>query len=347
LTHIPKEIILLGTVRYAAGILLAAGLLAACGKGTPITSGTATPPPASPPKVVGEYTIGGSNNQPAGLVPVDSTSTVWFTESGTSRIGTLNTTPAIVSTPTPTNNSNPQGIASGPNGLLWFTEANVAKIGQIALSTTGFTEFTLGNKQARPQGITLGSDGNMWVTDPGTDSIWRINQVGAASQFPIAAGARPLGITNGPDGALWFTEPGRNRIGRISIEGTKYTEYGVKSPNSGLEQIVEASDNALWFTESTAKKLGRIQVSGQLTNEFPLSPAKSADGLVQGIDGNFYFTDPVASTIGQFNVNTDVVKTFPTITANAQPTALSVGISGEEALYFTETAAGKIGKFFY
>ena len=77
---------MLGTVRYAAGILLAAGLLAACGKGTPITSGTATPQPTSPPKVVGEYLIGGSNNQPAGLVEVDSTSTVWFTESRTSRI---------------------------------------------------------------------------------------------------------------------------------------------------------------------------------------------------------------------------------------------------------------------
>ena len=250
---------MLRTVRFAAGTLLAAGLLAlaACGKGTPITSGTATPSPTSPPRVSGEYTIPGSK-QPAGRSRCRlSTATIWFTESRSSRIGTSSTTtPAIVSTPTPTNNANPQGIASGPNGLLWFTEAGSARIGQIALTTTGFTEFTLGNKSATPTGITLGSDGNMWVTDPGTDSIWRINQVGAANQYPIAAGAKPLGITNGPDGALWFTEPGRNRIGRLTIDGTSYTEYAVKSPNSGLAQIVEGSDNALWFTEQTPTNSG-------------------------------------------------------------------------------------------
>ncbi len=340
------------TVRFAAGTLLAAGLLAlaACGKGTPITSGTATPSPTSPPRVTGEYKITpGTNNQPAGLVAVSSTSTIWFTESRTSRIGTLNTTPAIVSTPTPTINSSPQGLASGPNGLLCFAEAGSARIGQISLTTSGFTEFTLGNKSATPTGITLGSDGNMWATDPGTDSIWRINQVGAANQYPIAAGAKPLGITNGPDGALWFTEPGRNRIGRLTIDGTSYTEYAIKSPNAGLAQIVEGSDNALWFTEQSADKLGRMQVSGQVTNEFSLAPAKSAYGIVQGIDGNFYFTDPAGSSIGQFILSSSVVKTYPTLTANAKPTALAVGFESnpQEDLYFTEANANQIGKFSY
>lgn len=189
----------------------------------------------------------------------------------------------------------------------------------------------------------------MWVTDPGTDSIWRINQVGAANQYPIASGAKPLGISNGPDGALWFTEPGRNRIGRLTINGTSYTEYAVKSPNSGLAQIVEGSDNALWFTEQTAVKLGRMQVSGEITNEFPLAPAKSADGIVQGIDGNFYFTDPVGSNIGQFILSSNVVKTFPTKTPHAKPTALAVGYEAApfEALYFTEANVNQIGKFSY
>jgi virginiamycin B lyase len=185
----------------------------------------------------------------------------------------------------------------------------------------------------------------MWATDPGTDSIWRINQVGAASQYAIHKGSQPFGITNGPDGALWFTETGRNRIGRLTIDGTSYTEYAVNSPHSGLAYIIEGSDNALWFTETTANKLGRMQISGQVTNEFPLSPAGSAYGLAQGLDGNFYFTDPKASTIGQFKTASMVVKTFPTKTANAKPTAMTLVPSGE--IYFTESAADKIGQFVY
>ena len=92
-----------------------------------------------------------------------------------------------------------------------------------------------------------------------------------------------------------------------------------------------------------------MQVSGEITNEFPLAPAKSADGIVQGIDGNFYFTDPTGSNIGQFILSSNVVKTFPTKTPNAKPTALAVGYEAApfEALYFTEANVNQIGKFSY
>lgn len=344
---------MLRTVRFAAGTLLAAGLvaLAACGKGTPITAGTATPSPTSPPRVASEYPIGIPNSQPAGVV-LASNGAVWFAESRASQIGELAAVsgkPVITSTPTPTKDSGPQSIAAGPNGLLWFTESKVARIGQIQLSTSGFTEFQLGNAKATPMGITLGSDGNMWITDPGTDSIWRINQVGAATQYPIKPGAKPLGITNGPDGALWFTEPGRNKIGRLTIDGTGYAEYPIHSSNAGLAMIIEGSDNALWFTEQRVAKLGRMQVSGQVTNEFSLAPAKSAYGLVQALDGNFYFSDPVGSAIGQYQTANSKVGTYPTITANAKPTSLTLGSESAApfGIYFSETNANKMGQFYY
>lgn len=341
---------MLRTGRFAAVTLLAAGLLAACGKGTPITSNSPTPSPTATPGVVNEVAISVPNSQPLGITPY-GTSYFYITENRASQIGVLSGTGSgitITSTPTPTQNAGPNGVVSGPNGLIWFAETAIARIGQIQTSTSGFTEFQLGNKNAKPTELTLGSDGNIWATDPGTDSIWKIDQVGAASQFPVASGSKPLGITNGPDGALWFTEPGRNRIGRLTVDGTNYTEYAVATHNAGLSQIIEGSDNALWFTEQLAVKLGRIQVGGQVTNEYPLTPAKSADGLVQGEDGNFYFTDPTGSAIGQFFTTSQVVKTYPTKTANAKPTSLTVGLAaGNYLLYFTETSANKIGVFNY
>ncbi|HKE37174.1 MAG TPA: hypothetical protein VKB39_07075, partial [Candidatus Baltobacteraceae bacterium] len=149
--------------------LLAAALLAACGKGTPLTSGTATPGPPYVPNVSSEYTIPTSNAHPLGLAVNQSTDEIWFTESKASKIGELTTTGVIV-TPeplTPSANAGPNSIAPGPNGLFWFSETNIGKIGQLSVSVPPvISEFSLANT-ARPTAITLGSDGNMWATDPG------------------------------------------------------------------------------------------------------------------------------------------------------------------------------------
>ena len=46
---------------------LAVGFLAACGKGTPITSGTQTPPPTPPPTVTAQYPIPTASSHPLGI----------------------------------------------------------------------------------------------------------------------------------------------------------------------------------------------------------------------------------------------------------------------------------------
>ena len=339
-------------VRLGAFAILAAGIFAACGKGTPLTSGTATPPPAYVPSVTSQYPIPTKSSRPMGIA-VGSDFNIWFTEYASSKVGIL-TTAGTVATPepvTPTANAGPNGIASGPNSLLWFTETKVGKIGQISLTTPPtFTEFVLPNAAARPAGIALGSDGNMWVTDPGTNSIWKVSKSGVVgSPCALPAKAAPLGITNGPDGALWFTEPGINRIGRLPVTTTgacgTLTQYRIPTKNAGVTGIAAGSDNALWFTEKTAKKLGRISITGHVTNQYSLAPAVSPNALLQGVDGNFYFTDTAGNHIGQFVVGTAKVTLFSIPTANSQPTAIVLGPDNQ--IYFTETAANNIGQFKY
>lgn len=331
--------------RLAAFALLAAGLCA-CGKGTPLTAGTPTPPPPFVPQVTSEYQIPTPNSQPAGIT-LGSDQNLWFTEFRTSKIGQLNQRAKFTETVTPTAKAEPNGIASGPNGLVWFTETSVAKIGQISLTGPTFTDFQLPDPNARPVDIALGSDGNMWATDPATNSLWRINQKGVALQCPVGAGSQPLGITNGPDGALWFTEPGTNSIGRISVApkcGT-LTEFKIPSKNADPISIAPGTDNALWFTERHSAKLGRITVTGQVTNEYSLAPAKTPYFLIQGIDGNFYFSDTAGDQMGRFVVKTSKVSLYKIPTANAQPTTMTLGPDSE--IYFVEFAAGKLGQFKY
>ena len=333
--------------------LLAAALLAACGKGTTLTAGTPTPGPPYIPNVSSEYTIPTSNSRPVGLTLDPQTADeIWFTENASSKIGVL-THQGVVATPeplTPTANAGPNGIAPGPNSLIWFSETNIGKIGQIAISNPPvITEFLL-STTARPTAITLGSDGNMWATDPATSAIWKISQKGiVGGPCMLPPNAKPTSIVTGSDGSLWVTESGINKIARLPVTNTTacgtVSQFKIPTNNAGLLTIVSGNDGALWFTERNAKKIGRMLVTGHVTAEYSLKPAVLPSGLVEGIDNNFYFSDPGSNQIGQFITTTQKVKLFKIPTANAQPGEVILGLDSE--VYFVETGAGKLGQFKY
>jgi virginiamycin B lyase len=73
----------------------------------------------------------------------------------------------------PTQNSEPYGITSGPDGNLWFTEANGNKIGRLT-SQGIITEFAIPTQNSEPYGITSGPDGNLWFTEIKSNKIGSI-----------------------------------------------------------------------------------------------------------------------------------------------------------------------------
>jgi len=341
---------LLRSARFAL-VFLTAGFLAACGAGTPVTSGTATPTPTLPPRVTSQYTIPTASSKPLGIALADD-GNLWITEFASSKIGQLGHGGKISESVTPTRKAGPNGIAPGPgpNLNVWFTETNLGRVAQITVGGPPYTEYTLPDPAARPVGIALGSDGNMWVTDDGTNSVWRIEQIRVKphvrfTQYKLTGNAQPFGITNGPDGALWFTEPGTNSIGRLPISGTPLTEYAVTTKNSLPIGIAAGLDNALWFTEQKAKQIGRIAVTGYVIAEYPLTGAMTPDSIVEGIDGNFYFTDTAKNKIGQFYPKSHRVIYYSIPTANSEPTDMTLG--SDSQVYFVETAGNKVGQFRY
>jgi virginiamycin B lyase len=330
---------------------LAVGFLAACGKGTPITSGTATPAPTPTPGVTSQYPIPTASSKPMGIA-LGSDGNLWFTETAASKIGTLGSNGKITEQVTPSKDAGPIGIASGPGPALnvWFTETSVARVGQVTTAGPPFVEYVLPNPAARPVDMALGSDGNMWCTDPGTNSVWRIAQIKPKphvrfTQFHLTGNAQPFAITNGPDGALWFTEPGTNRIGRLPVSGRPLREYPVTPSNAYPAGIASANDNGLWFTEQKAQQLGRMATTGTVTALYPLAGAMTPNALIQGIDGNFYFTDTALNKIGQFFFRGHRLNFYPVPTSNSGPTALTLG--SDNQIYFVETLGNKIGQFRY
>ena len=159
----------------------------------------------------------------------------------------------------PTAGSMPNGIATGPDGNLWFTEIVVNKIGRITPAGV-ITEFNIPTAGSEIYSIAAGPDGNLWFAENGGNKIGRITPAGVITEFNIpTAGSRPFGITTGSDGNLWFTEHAANKIGRITPAGV-ITEFPIPTASSLPCDITAGPDGDLWFTERNASKIGRFQL---------------------------------------------------------------------------------------
>ncbi|MDH5224904.1 MAG: hypothetical protein OEW46_09050, partial [Actinomycetota bacterium] len=109
----------------------------------------------------------------------------------------------------------PSGIASGPDGALWFTLRAANRVGRITL-TGDITTWPVPTQGSDPTAIVAGWDGAMWFTGPGADLIGRVELDGTINEFPLPkVGSSPFSIAAGPDDAVWFTEGNAHAIGRL------------------------------------------------------------------------------------------------------------------------------------
>jgi virginiamycin B lyase len=280
----------------------------------------------------------------------------------------------IIEYPTPADS---YGIATGPDGNLWFTEPHVNKIGRM--TTAGVvTEYPVPTAGSLPREITLGPDGNLWFTEAIGDKIGRITTGGVITEYVVGpahdGSSLPEGITAGPDGNLWFTQV--NLIGTITTAGviTEYVDplgaFGITAgpdgnlwfrgsgssavgkittsgvitgypvPGGGSFGITAGPDGNLWFTEG-GDKIGRITTSGVVT-DYPVPTANSLlFGITLGPDGNLWFTEADGNKIGSITTG-GVITEYPVPTANSGPAFIATGPDGN--LWFTEQVSNKIGK---
>jgi virginiamycin B lyase len=263
---------------------------------------------------------------------------------------TQNSGDLITEYTTPTANSNPTGIAAGPDGALWYGTAKGKHIGRI--TTDGqFTEYPFPLAHDGDQRFFApGSDGAMWFTDDWQNKIGRITSDGKITQYAIPTQVAdtdgngtaymtslPRGLVIGADKALWFTEAYGNKIGRITTDGD-ITEYLIPTANSTPVGIALGSDGAVWFVEKSANQIGRITTDGEIT-EYPIPTANSTPlRITAGSDGALWFTEIGGNNIGR--ITPDGKFTEYALPAGAGP----VGITAlDNAIWFTEYNANKIG----
>jgi virginiamycin B lyase len=265
---------------------------------------------------------------------------VWFAERNGNKIGHVAvngrvTEYVIPSTPTsPTcpgaTSTVPQGIATGSDGAIWFTEECGNRIGRIAADGQ-IIEYPVPTPDSHPLGITAGSDGALWFVEKAKAKIGRVTADGRITEFPISAGSNPQRITAGADGALWFSELRANKIGRLTIGGS-YTEYAAPGGPVG---ITTGPDGALWFVEFNGNKIARMNTAGQVTDEYPIpTPKSGALQITVGPDAALWITETGVNQLGRLQI--------PGVHGRGQVMASSgPGVTASFTVSFSNTLPGQ------
>lgn len=257
--------------------------------------------------------------------------------------------------PIPTASSHTTDIVAGPDGNLWFTEDDAAKIGKV--TTSGLFSEAADTASGKPSAITVGPDANLWFVH-GNEIIGQITPTGAVSGFSIAGASAGYhfaqGIAAGPDGNLWITDERTIRCGFkcwhpssaidvMSVSGTVSTSYVVNNFASiGLGRIVAGSDGNLWFVELIPNKIGKITTSGVITEYSVPTPYSGLNNILAlGPDGNIWFCENGANQIGRITP-AGSIREFPIPSAGSGPFGIGAGPDGN--VWFTEFNVSQVGR---
>jgi len=165
------------------------------------------------------------------------------------------------------------GIATGPNGNVWFTMAVGGTVGRMNPQTQAVTEFDL-QGDCPPQSIALGPDGAMWV-GCANGRIGRITTAGVATfyrtDFPgVPGGGIPIeSILTGPDGNIWFGAYDNASVGVMSTSGVMLNRLTLAS-FPGVSGLTVGGDGNVWASYANDFKIFRITPAGAVTS-FPVA----------------------------------------------------------------------------
>jgi streptogramin lyase len=320
-----------------------------------------TPPQSAPPQGPGpcvidprdvnsvhEFALKTKYSFPSGITSGPD-GNIWFTETGTDKIGRITTNGAISEFPlSPA--SGPIGIVLGPDGNLWVAETYANKIAVISPAGAVIGEYAIPTANSDDRFITSGPDGNIWFTETRGNKIGRITPKGAITEFPLPgkSNSGPQRIIAGPDGNLWFTydTSPRDAVVRMTPGGV-VTQFPIpeSNPLAGNELpdgITVGPDGNLWFTE-LGSVIGVLTPSGTFVAQYPVpgpnAQNQDAAGITLGPDGRVYFTGRTSNSIG-YIVPPGDHGAFPIPSARALPSTIVVGPDGN--LWFTEDSANKV-----
>jgi streptogramin lyase len=281
---------------------------------------------------------------PTGLA-LDPDGNVWFTLSGSNRIGRLTPQGAMSAYPTlpqrDGSNAKPFSIVYGPDGNLWFTEENSDRIG--CMTPNGETNHVDLERGRRPRIIVVGGDGNLWFTEDLGRRVGRLRPVCSAMQTGTVTewtastgGGRPWGLTAGTGDQIWFTVGGPERLGVVTASGP-FLEI-VLPEGAHPTYVVTHPNGSVWFNETLQDRVGRWQ--NNTLSHFALNSGSVPTGLTVDKRGNLWITCNATGDIIRMSPDGEILNVVPT----SPDTRLHGILAANAAIWLTAERAPGIGR---
>lgn len=262
---------------------------------------------------------------PGGLpqyIAIDSLGRVWLTLYSSNRIGMYDpSSKQNASYPVPTPGAGVYGITVAPDGMIWFTEVGLKKLGRLDPSTCTSSICKIDEYSPPPSiqliapvQVAVDGRGVVWFTDHGTNEFGSFNpQTGEWRKLPLGycLGSCSLGLPNGissdAQGKIWLSEHLAGRVARYDPQLDTLTEYIVPVPSGSSSTTYPYTwwawpgpNNLIWFTAFGLGIIGYVNASTQV----PLSITANREVSVrQGASGRLVAT---VSYQGQRTVSIDL-----------------------------------------
>ncbi len=222
------------------------------------------------------------------------------------------------------------GIASGPDGSVWFTTYTTVRdpithgrdsifLGIDRIGPDGRLTKLVTDKAIEPtNSMKVGPDGNLWIAewnpwvvghpdDPTGRTFDRITPAGVVTKFN-APNARSYDFAVGPDNSVWYTaelNPARGGLGPSRVierltPGGRVIDYPLPAADQagGIpEKFTAGPDGNIWFVDAGINRgdraeIGRITPTGSIA-EYPIAANTAIGQITAGSDGDLWFSEIV------------------------------------------------------
>lgn len=156
--------------------------------------------------------------------------------------------PTVMEFPTPTPNSQAQGVEVTRDGSIWYCETLASRL-VLQRPDRSVVEYPVPNN-GQPNTLKIGQDG-IWFTDQINNAIGVLHpETGEVVEYSVPSGVAPTFIELAPDRSVWFPEP--NGVARMDPQG-HFTEWQItlEKTNDGshIEEISLDPAGRVWFAE--------------------------------------------------------------------------------------------------
>ena len=151
----------------------------------------------------------------------------------------------------------PYGIATGPDGNLWYTlQGDKGRIGRMTPAGVATAAFQTPTPDSNPTGIVAGPDGALWFTERRRTGSAASRPTVRSPSSPWPGAIRPTS-RSAPTATCGSSDSRTGRSGGSPRRATP-TAVADAPATRARSSIAAGPDGELWFAETTAAKLGRI-----------------------------------------------------------------------------------------